>query len=112
MPARRRKPPDDYPPPPSDEESPENEDSLLVHEAYLQHRLGGGEPATPEAYRRAVEQFERLPGAVRTRPSAGQTEPPRPTEPPDVEPQPGEGRHAPETPPDPSPDDDEPGSGS
>ena len=64
---------DEQPP----EESPEEQDSILVHEAYLQHRLSGGEPATPEAYMRAVEQFERLPGAVRTGSSAGRTIPPR-----------------------------------
>jgi hypothetical protein len=47
----------------------ENE-AVQVHAAYLEHRLGGGRKADPEAYRRAVEQFERLPGAVRTAPSA------------------------------------------
>src|SRR4051794_27363989 len=83
MPPRRRKPPDEDTPPPGQEpgndESPESEDSLLVHEAYLEHRLGGGEPATPEAYQRAVEQFERLPGAVPTRPGRRTTRP-RPTD--------------------------------
>jgi hypothetical protein len=54
MPPRKGKPkpePDDYDEPP---ESSEDEGSLRVHEAYLEHRLGGGEPATPEAFRRAV----------------------------------------------------------
>jgi hypothetical protein len=42
--------------------------AVRVHQAYLEHRLGGGERATPEAYRRAVEQFQRLPGAMRSVP--------------------------------------------
>jgi hypothetical protein len=49
-----------------------------VHEAYLEHRLSGGEPATPEAYRRAFEQFQNLPGAVRSVPP-----PPSPEKPTD-----------------------------
>jgi len=46
----------------------EQKDAVKIHEAYLQHRLGGGEPASPEAYRRALEQFEKLPGATRATP--------------------------------------------
>ena len=42
--------------------------AVQVHEAYLKHRLEGGEPASPEAYRRAIEQFQKLPGAVRSTP--------------------------------------------
>jgi len=51
------------PPPPKEEKG-----AVEIHRAYLEHRLAGGEPATPEAYRRAVEQFEKLPGAMRTVP--------------------------------------------
>ena len=39
-----------------------------VHEAYLQYRLGGAERPDPEIYRRAIEQFQSLPGAFRTTP--------------------------------------------
>jgi hypothetical protein len=46
----------------------EQKDAVKIHEAYLQHRSGGGEPASPEAYRRALEQFEKLPGATRSTP--------------------------------------------
>jgi len=46
----------------------EDEGTIRVHEAYQEHRLGGGEPATPEAYRQAVERFRKLPGAVRSTP--------------------------------------------
>jgi hypothetical protein len=46
----------------------EQSDAVRVHQAYLEHRLAGGEPATPEAYRRAVEQFQKLPGAMRSVP--------------------------------------------
>lgn len=49
----------------------EQHDAVRIHEAYLQHRLGGGEPASPDAYRRGVEQFEKLPGAVRSTPGIG-----------------------------------------
>jgi hypothetical protein len=54
----------------SQESEPHQEEhgAVRVHEAYLEHRLGGGAPATPDAYRRGVEQFQRLPGAVRSVP--------------------------------------------
>jgi len=42
------------------------------------------------AHRRAVEQFQRLPGAVRTRPGIGRAS--RPTAPPGEEPPPDDGR--------------------
>jgi hypothetical protein len=88
MPSRQRKPPDDSPPPPGqapdDDEFFEDEESVRLNEAYAEHRVAGGAPATPEAYRRAVEQFQRLPGAVRTRPGVGRA--PRRTTPPDGEP--------------------------
>jgi len=42
--------------------------AIQVHQAYLEHRNRGGEPPSPDAYRRAIEQFQRLPGAVRRAP--------------------------------------------
>ena len=48
--------------------------AVLVHQAYLAHRFSGGEPPDPEAYRRGLEHFERLPGAIRSLPPT----PPRP----------------------------------
>jgi hypothetical protein len=90
MPSRQRKPPDDSPPPPGqapdDDEFFEDEESVRLNETYAEHRVAGGAPATPEAYRRAVEQFQRLPGAARTRPGAGRAS--RRTMPPDEEPRP------------------------
>jgi hypothetical protein len=89
MPSRQRKPPEDSPPPPGqapdDDEFFEDEESVRLNEAYAEHRVAGGAPATPEAYRRAVEQFQRLPGAVRTRPGIGRV---RTAAPPDEEPRP------------------------
>jgi len=113
MPSRQRKPPDDSSPPPDrepdDDELFEDEESLRLHEAYLEYRVVGGEPATPEAYRRAVEQFDRLPGVIRTRPGVGRTAPPRPPTPPGAGAQPGATRPAGDTPPDEEPHDDGPG---
>lgn len=39
-------------------------DPVQIHEAYVERQLGGGGPATPEAYARAIEQWHALPGAV------------------------------------------------
>ena len=90
MPSRRRKPPDGTPPPsgrePDNDEFVEDEDSLRLHEAYLRTSSPGSTPATPEAYRRAVEQFDRLPGVIRARPEVGRTAPPRRATPPGEEP--------------------------
>jgi hypothetical protein len=60
------------------EREPHEEESgaVEVHRAYLEHRLAGGEPATPELYRRAVEQFQKLPGATRSVPPATPPEKP------------------------------------
>jgi hypothetical protein len=41
-------------------------DPVRIHEDYVRRHLGGGAPATPETYERAVKQFNRLPGALRT----------------------------------------------
>jgi len=35
-----------------------------VHQQILDRRLGGGAPATPEAYANALQQWLRLPGSV------------------------------------------------
>lgn len=40
-------------------------DPVKVHRAYVERQLGGGATATPKAYARAIEQWNRLPGAVR-----------------------------------------------
>jgi hypothetical protein len=44
-------------------------DPVKIHREYVERRLGGGVPATPEAYARALEQWHQLPGAVSTPPS-------------------------------------------
>ena len=51
------------------QERHEGAGTVEVHDAYLEHRLGGGAPADPAAYRRAFEQFRRLPGALRANPT-------------------------------------------
>jgi len=66
-------------------------DPVRIHEEYVQHHLSGSEPMTPEAYERAMENFRRLPGAVRApatevRPRRGKSKPD------DDEPQPSEDR--------------------
>jgi len=35
-----------------------------VHEDLANERLGGGAPATSDAYQRAIEQWQQLPGSV------------------------------------------------
>jgi hypothetical protein len=104
MPSRKRKPPDNTPPPPAqapdDDEFFEDEEELRLHEAYLEYRVAGGAPTTREAYRRAVEQFDRLPGVIRTRPGVGQAPPPQPAMPPaGADAQPGTANPAGDTPP-------------
>jgi hypothetical protein len=44
-------------------------DPVKIHREYVERRLGGGAPATQEAYARAVEQWHQLPGAVRKPPT-------------------------------------------
>jgi hypothetical protein len=55
--------------PPDDERpvGPGNPDAdpVTIHEAFVERRIGGGRPATPEAYEEALRQWRRLPGAVR-----------------------------------------------
>jgi hypothetical protein len=82
MPTRKPKKPgdnhDEPPRAPHEREPHEEEGSAVkIHEAYLQHRLGGGETPTSEAYRRAIEQFEKLPGAVRSSPDANAPKEPK-----------------------------------
>ncbi len=64
MATRRRKPAEDRRP------HVEAGDAVRVHEAYIEERLGGGEEPDAASYRRALQQFEQLPGAVRTIPPA------------------------------------------
>ncbi|HUC25161.1 MAG TPA: hypothetical protein VMA73_20820 [Streptosporangiaceae bacterium] len=40
-------------------------DPVKVHREYLDWHIGGGAPPTPELYAQAIEQFRRIPGAVR-----------------------------------------------
>jgi hypothetical protein len=44
-------------------------DPERIHREYVERHLGGGEPATPEAYERGVEQWRRLPGAISRAPA-------------------------------------------
>lgn len=41
---------------------------VLIHEAFIEHHVAGETPAAPEAYERAREQFQRIPGATRRPP--------------------------------------------
>ncbi len=50
-----------------------NVDRTIVHRDYLERRLQGGAPATPEAYARAIEQWQQLPGAIAQVPVTSQT---------------------------------------
>lgn len=44
-------------------------DPVKIHREYVERRVGGGEPPTPEAYERAIGQWHQLPGAVRVPPT-------------------------------------------
>ena len=60
--------------------------AVQVHQAFLEHRLKGGAPATPQAFRSAIEQFQKLPGATRSVPPLASPESPQvPTNPPKAE---------------------------
>lgn len=72
------------------EEPIEPGDTVRVHQAYLE-ALRGDQPPDPEAYLRAIEQFEQLPGAFRTlpgrvTPEEGEREPGDSTEAPEEKP--------------------------
>lgn len=57
-------------------------DPVRIHEEYVKRHLEGGADATLEAYERAVDDFEKMPGAVRTPSSLKRTRrPPGPTKP-------------------------------
>ena len=47
----------------------EDADPVQIHRDYVERRIGGGAPPTSDAYARALEEFQRMPGAVRTPPS-------------------------------------------
>jgi hypothetical protein len=68
-------------------------DPVRIHEEYVERHLGGGGPATNEAYEEAVQQWHKLPGAVTRPPAEVPREPGRPGEDPGDE-QEGEGRGA------------------
>ncbi|MEP7344993.1 MAG: hypothetical protein ABI877_06995 [Gemmatimonadaceae bacterium] len=62
-----KEPPKDgeqYPPPKNPDANP-----VRIHRDYVERRLAGGAPASPEAYARALEQWHKLPGAVSTPPT-------------------------------------------
>jgi hypothetical protein len=94
--SRRRK--DDQPDETSERESsPEGEDGerrrrrrptlgnpdadpARIHREYVERHVGGGGPATPEAYEQALRQWHELPGAVSTPPAEVRGEPTPPPE--------------------------------
>jgi hypothetical protein len=69
-------PPDDGPPgrPPGLSRNPDA-DPVKIHREYVQRRLGGGALPTPEAYERALDEWHKIPGAVRG--PAGEVHPDR-----------------------------------
>lgn len=71
--------PADPPPPSAGTERPTlsrnpDADPVRLHREYVQRRLGGGALPTPEAYRRAADQWRSIPGAVSG--AAAQAHPP------------------------------------
>lgn len=40
-------------------------DPVKIHREYVQRRLGGGALPTPEAYESALDEWHRIPGAIR-----------------------------------------------
>lgn len=40
-------------------------DPVQIHRDYVERRIGGGAPPTSDAYARALEEFHKMPGAVR-----------------------------------------------
>lgn len=44
-------------------------DPVKIHREYVERRVGGGAPPTPDAYERAIEQWHKLPGSVSTPPT-------------------------------------------
>jgi hypothetical protein len=72
--------------PPEEPQGPGRPDAdpVRIHEEFTERRRAGGAPATPDAYARAIDQWNKLPGAVRlpsTGPPAGEpTQSPEPEE--------------------------------
>jgi hypothetical protein len=58
-----------------------NADPVKIHREYVEERLGGGGPATPEAYDQALRQWQNIPGAVSRPPAEVPRAPERPEEP-------------------------------
>jgi hypothetical protein len=50
-----------------EQEGEEEGGSIILRHEFIAHRLEGGAPATPEAYARAIEQWQQLPGAIASR---------------------------------------------
>ena len=63
VPERRRKDYEDQDAPYEDEQG-ETPEIIKVHSDYVRRRLEGGAPATPQAYARAMAQWQQLPGAI------------------------------------------------
>jgi hypothetical protein len=79
-----KRPPRQQPPPKKpngdngdDQREPHEEEpeAVRIHEAYIERLRGGGEEPDAEARRRAIEEFERLPGALPTTPPVKPEEP-------------------------------------
>ena len=71
---KKRKGDDAEKEPPKDREQPPltrnpDADPVKIHRDYVERRLGGGAPPSPQAYDRALEQWHELPGAVSRPPS-------------------------------------------
>jgi hypothetical protein len=62
---------DSQPPEEEEQRGPGHPDAdpVGIHQEFIERHLGGGAPATAEAYERAVEQWNKLPGAVRVPPT-------------------------------------------
>ena len=58
-----------------------NADPVKIHREYVEQRLEGGGPATPEAYDEALRQWQKIPGAVSRPPAEVPRAPERPKEP-------------------------------
>jgi hypothetical protein len=48
-----------------------------VHQRIIDRRLGGGAPASPEAYAKALEEWHQLPGSI-VRPPTDEKQAPEP----------------------------------
>ncbi len=80
-PSKPSKPYTDDKEPPRDPEA--EGDIVNVHREYVERRLKGGAPATPQAYARAMAQWQKLPGAIGNLPATDLTqaqEAPTPTD--------------------------------